>query len=391
MIYFDNAATSKYKPFSARHAAARAFKDSANPGRGSHKDSINGAITVQETRSAIASYLHAGDANVIFTKNCTEALNLAILGTAKPGGHVITTTLEHNSVLRPLYMLQKEGLISLTIIEPDQYGITAFNIENAIKDKTYLVAVTSMSNVTGYTPPLREIGSICKKRGITFLVDGAQGIGHTTIDSKEMNIDIICGAGHKALHGMQGTGFLLYRKGIFINPIMYGGTGTESDKLRQPSRPPESLESGTLNLPGIAALNQAVKWTEKHQTSLNKSITHISEYLYSELCKMDEICLHSVKNAPIVTFSTVKIDCDTIANQLNEKYDIAVRYGLHCAPLAIGREKSIPSVRISIDANNTLRQARYLVRALKEILRKGKSSRVTIKSDDSTDSPLLPL
>ena len=365
MIYFDNAATTKFKPYSVRRAAALVMKNGANPGRGSHKDAIKGAVIVEETRCAIASFLHADDANVVFTKNCTEALNLAILGTAKLGGHVITTSLEHNSVLRPLHMLEKEGLISLTIIEPRNGRISASQVENAIREKSYLVAVTSMSNVTGYTPPLREIGDVSEKHGLLFLVDGAQGIGHIPIDASEMHMDLLCGAGHKALHGLQGTGFLVYDKGVYINPIMYGGTGTESERLTQPSAPPESLESGTLNLPGISGLREAVLWSKRNAVKLNEKVTAISEYLFRELLKIEGIRLHSVQGSPIVTFSSTKTDSSIIANELNEKYDIAVRYGLHCAPLAI---KGVPSVRISIDVNNTFSQACYFVRSLKRIL-----------------------
>ena len=368
MIYFDNAATSKYKPRSVRRAVARTLRNGANPGRSGHKDAIKGAIIVQETRETIKDYLNAKNANVIFTKNCTEALNLAILGTAKLGGHVITTNLEHNSVLRPLHMLQKEGLISLTILYPEKGRIEVSQIEKSIRDNTYLVAVTTMSNVTGYVPPLREIGTYCKHRRILFLADGAQGIGHTKIDFSEMHIDLISGAGHKGLHGAQGTGFLVCDKKVFINPLMYGGTGTESDKLTQPNSPPESLESGTLNLPGIAALRQAVLWTAAHEKNLTAKCSTISSYLHDALSDIDGIHLFSVIGSPIITFTSGKMDADIIADKLNEKYNIAVRYGLHCAPFALYTEEPLPTVRISIDANNTLRQARYLVRALKRIL-----------------------
>ena len=370
MIYFDNAATSKFKPFAVRRAAARALRESANPGRSGHRDAIGAAFIVEETRSVLAEYLHAADANVVFTKNCTEALNIAILGTAKLGGHVITTNLEHNSVLRPLHMLRKEGLISLTIVEADRGYISAEEIERAIRDKTYLVAVTSMSNVTGYAPPLKEIGAICKRRGILFSVDGAQGIGHTPIDVSEMHIDLLSGAGHKSLHGAQGTGFLVFGKDIFINPLTYGGTGTESDRLTQPMLPPESLESGTLNLTGIAALRAAVRWTSKHQEALHKKYCALSKYIYRELSEIEGTHIFSVAGSPIVTFTSDRADADVIADRLNEEFDIAVRCGLHCAPLALPGKGSLPSVRISIGANNNLRQARKLVKALRHILTK---------------------
>lgn len=370
MIYFDNAATSKYKPRAVRKAAARALKDSANPGRGSHRDAMRCAMIVHETRQELAEFLHGKGATVIFTKNCTEALNLAILGTAKLGGHVVTTSLEHNSVLRPLSMLRKEGLISLTVVKIEDGTPVVESIKSAITEKTYLVAITSMSNVTGYTPPLAQIGELCASNGIKFLVDGAQGIGHTAIDFDGMQMDMLCGAGHKSLHGAQGTGFLIYGKGTFITPLLYGGTGTESDNLLQPILPPESLESGTLNLTGIAALGEGVRWTMKNQRKINAKISDISEYLHDKAAAFPEIKIHSVKGSPFLTFSLPKERTERAADLLNERYNIAVRYGLHCAPLALGKGADTPTVRISIGANNTLRQAKRLIRAMQEILRK---------------------
>lgn len=370
MIYFDNAATSKYKPHAVRKAAARALKDSANPGRGSHHDALQSAMLVHETRRELAEYLHAKNATVIFTKNCTEALNLAILGTAKLGGHVVTTTLEHNSVLRPLSMLRKEGLISLTVVKIEEGTAAVEALKSAITEKTYLVAVTSMSNVTGYTPPLARIGELCASKGIKFLVDGAQGIGHTSIDFDGMQMDMLCGAGHKSLHGAQGTGFLIYGKGTFVTPLLYGGTGTESDNLLQPTLPPESLESGTLNLTGISALKEGVRWTAKNQKGINAKISHISEYLHKKASALPEIEIHSVKGSPFLTFSLPNEKTEKVADLLNERYNIAVRYGLHCAPLALGKGADTPTVRISIGTNNTRFQAKCVIRALQDIFRK---------------------
>jgi len=369
MLYFDNAATSRFKPRSVRKAAISALMRSANPGRGSHSEAMRAAMVVHSARHVIAEYAHAKNANVIFTKNCTEALNLAILGTAKLGGHVITTAFEHNSVLRPLHMLKKEGLISLSVVSPKDGKIRPEDILSEINEKSYLVAVTAMSNVTGYAPPLAEIGEICAAHGLLFLVDGAQGLGHTPIDFDAMHIDLLCGAGHKSLHGAQGTGFLIYGKNTFINPIMYGGTGTESDKLTQPLLPPESLESGTLNYTGISALRKGVLWTEKHAEKLLKKTQKLSEYLHEEIAKLSGLQLISVSGSPIVTFYSTIGQTERIADELNEKYDIAVRYGLHCAPLIYqALALSDGTVRISIGANNSLWQAKRLVTALREIL-----------------------
>ena len=368
MIYFDNAATSRYKPRAVKRAVTECIDHSANPGRASHDEAIRGAMTVERTRCALTRYLDAKRANVVFTKNCTEALNLAILGTARPGSHVVTTNLEHNSVLRPLYMLKKEGLISLTVIDKKDGSVTAKDIAENITDKTYLVAVTAMSNVTGYAPPLAEIGELCTQRGIKLLVDGAQAIGHIPISFDKIGIDLLCGAGHKSLHGIMGSGFLIYSKRIFVNPLMYGGTGTESDSLLQPKDPPESLESGTLPLPAIAALEAGINWTEKNQRKINEKCRDISLFLHEGL---NRICLpvYSVPGSPIVTFDLPPSDSQTVSDILNQEYGICVRSGLHCAPLihkALGTNMR-GLVRVSIGYDNTMKQAKRLLYAIGEI------------------------
>ena len=368
MIYFDDAATSRYKPPCVIKAVNDSLKHSANPGRGSHRDAIKGAMTVEETRFAISKHANAKRANVVFTKNCTEALNLAILGTARLGGHVVTTVWEHNSVLRPLYMLKKEGLITLTVLGESGTKITAEEISAALTDKTYLVAVTAMSNVTGYTPPLKAIGELCADKGIKLLVDGAQAFGHMRIDCDEIGIDMIAGAGHKGLHGTMGTGFLIYGRSTFVNPLIYGGTGTESDNLLQPATPPESLESGTLNLPGIAALKEGLTWSEKHFEARNRRIAELSFFLHAELEKAG-VTTYSVKGSPLVTFAVEGKDSAEVANLLNTRYGIATRAGLHCAPLAHRTLGTLRRglVRASIGCHNTTGDAKALVRAVKEI------------------------
>ena len=368
MIYFDNAATSRYKPKYVLKAVKNVLKRSANPGRGSHDEAIRGAMTVGRTRDEVLRFVGAKRANVVFTKNCTEALNLAILGTAKPGAHVVTTVLEHNSVLRPLYMLQKEGLISLSVVEGAGGKITAQDISKSITDKTYLVAVTGMSNVTGFAPPLAEIGEVCVKRGVKLLVDGAQALGHLPLSFDKIGIDLLCGAGHKALHGMMGSGFLVYSKRIFIDPLLYGGTGTESDNLYQPKDPPESLEAGTLNLPAIAALKEGLKWTKAHFKEVNDRIAALSRFLDEEVKKMGYE-VRSVAGSPILSFALADADSGVIADILNQEYGIAVRAGLHCAPLihkALGSDKN-GLVRVSLGANNTMREAKHLLFALRDI------------------------
>ncbi|HCJ01946.1 MAG TPA: hypothetical protein DHV31_03530 [Clostridiales bacterium] len=368
MIYFDDAATSRYKPREVKRALLYSLRHSANPGRGSHDEAIRGGVLVEETRDALCDLTDAKGAHVIFTKNCTEALNLAILGTARLGGHVVTTCLEHNSVLRPLHMLQKEGLISLTVVQAKDGVIHAEAIRSAITEKTYLVAVTAMSNVTGFSPPLESIGEICAQKGVKLLVDGAQAIGHKRISFDKIGIDYLCGAGHKALHGIMGTGFLLYGKKNFVNPLMYGGTGTESDNLTQPSLPPESLESGTLNLLGIAALKEGIAWTKKHRENNESRIYDLSLYLHDALLQTG-IPTYSVKGSPLLTFRIEGSSSGEVAELLNREYKIALRAGLHCAPLihkALGTEKQ-GLVRASIGVHNTKKDAKKLIEAIKRI------------------------
>lgn len=368
MIYLDDAATSRHKPFCVRKAVKKSLRHAANPGRGSHKDAIRGAMIVEEARERLADSVNAKHANVIFTKNCTEALNLAILGTARLGGHVVTTVLEHNSVLRPLSMLRKEGLISMTVVKGERGVIRAKDILAAINEKTYLVAVSAMSNVTGFAPPLLEIGEIASDHGVKLLVDGAQGIGHIPIDFDKIGIDLLAGAGHKALHGIMGSGFLIYNKNTFVNPLMYGGTGTESMNLTQPTLPPESLESGTLNLPGIAALSEGTEWTMLRFEKINRKISEISHYLHRGIVNLG-IETFSVAGSPLVTFRLPGKESSEIADLLNGEFGIALRAGLHCAPLihqTLGTEKT-GLLRASIGCHNTIRDAEKLIRALKAL------------------------
>jgi len=368
MIYFDNAATSRYKPHCVKKALSYSLKHSANPGRASHDESIRAAMTVERTRNALTNYLDARRANLIFTKNCTEALNLAILGTAMPGIHIITTALEHNSVLRPLHMLKKEGLITLSIAEGDHGKVTADDIAVLITEKTYLVAITAMSNVTGYVPPLEKIGELCAQKGIKLLVDGAQAIGHIPLSFDKIGIDLLCGAGHKSLHGIMGSGFLLYSKRMHVHPLLYGGTGTESANLYQPNEPPESLEAGTPALPAIAALEAGIMWTKAHEEKLAQRCRKISLYLHEELLNIG-IAPYSIPGSPILSFEVTNTDSQTFADMLNQEYGICVRAGLHCAPLihhALGTEKR-GLIRASIGWINSMRDAEKLLYAIKQL------------------------
>ena len=236
------------------------------------------------------SEMHGG--NVIFTSGCTEALNLAILGTIQTGGNVVYCSNSHNSVARPLEYLKSKNLISTTLVKTDKTGkMTAEKIENAITDKTYLVVVNHTSNVTGTTSNIKEIARVCKKHNCLFLVDGAQSAGHIKIDMKNDGISMLAVAGHKGLLASQGVGALLFDPTVKINPQKFGGTGTNSELLLPPITYPDSLEAGTSPTPAIFSLFAGTKYVKKHFEKINKKISKLSKYLIDELSKKNGVTL----------------------------------------------------------------------------------------------------
>ncbi|MBE7061458.1 MAG: aminotransferase class V-fold PLP-dependent enzyme, partial [Clostridiales bacterium] len=260
MIYLDNAATGGFKPRAVTDAVHTVIRYlSANPGRSGHRLSLTGAQIVYDTRKAVGQAFNATPERVIFTKNCTEALNTAIFGTLKVGGHVITTVYEHNSVLRPLHVLKEKGLISLSIVAQTEEKPLVTAIEEQITQDTYLIVMTAASNVTGQTFPVEQVGALAKERQLLFIVDGAQAGGHIKLNVKDDNITALALAGHKGLYSIMGSGVLILNDNACVNPLLHGGTGTESHSLEQPSVYPERLESGTLNLPAIASLNEGIR------------------------------------------------------------------------------------------------------------------------------------
>lgn len=259
MIYLDNAATSGKKPESVYSAVNDALMNHCgNPGRGGHRIARSAGAIVENARMKCAELFGAADVDEIsFTCNCTEALNLAIHGLLKPGDHVITSSMEHNSVARPLEYLRKRGVEITVLPATIDSGVDPEDVRKALRKNTALVAVTHISNVTGTVNDIRTIGAVCKENGIRFMVDAAQSAGNTPIDVQGMNIDILAFPGHKSLLGPQGTGGLYINKSIRIEPLKQGGTGSVSESLEQPDTVPDRYESGTLNVPGIAGLHCA--------------------------------------------------------------------------------------------------------------------------------------
>lgn len=376
MIYLDNAATTFPKPKSVINKMVDCMtRYGANPGRSSHAMAIEGAKTIYETRELVAQLFNFDDPlRVIFTYNATDSLNMAIKGILQEGDHVITTSMEHNSVLRPIHQLRNFGVDS-TIVECNEEGLININdIESAIRSNTKLVVTTHVSNLTGSIFPIKEIGRICKRYNIFYLVDAAQSAGVLDIDMKECNIDMLAAPGHKGLLGPQGTGVLLVGKNIDLRQLKEGGTGSESSNLNQPNFYPDKLESGTPNLPGIAGLNAGIKYIlDNGIKSIYSHEKKLLDLLIDELLKNPKIEIYGPKDKNqrccVLPLNIRGMDSSELAFILDNKYKIAVRPGLHCAPLAHRsiRTQSIGAIRLSIGPFTKMQEIIYTVNALNEI------------------------
>ena len=371
MIYFDNSATGGFKPHAVIESASTAIRYLlANPGRSSHRLSLTGMQTVVNTRTAFSEYFSCPFERVIFTKNCTESLNTAIFGTLKVGGHVITTVFEHNSVLRPLTALKEKGLINLDVVFPSEDKNLVSAIKEKIRDDTYLIVCNSVSNVNGEILPIKEIGELAKKHSLIFLVDGAQGGGHIDLNLEENNISILCLAGHKGLYGIMASGILLFNDKIDIEPLIFGGTGSETFNLNQPSDYPEKLESGTINLPAVASLFEGLNYVKANRENFAKHLYSMSEKLLNGLKQIEKVKIYSKPNeCGIVAFSLENMPSGKVSDLLNSEYDIAVRGGFHCAPLMhkfLGTEKD-GLVRASLAVQNSSREIAFFLYAVSEI------------------------
>lgn len=371
MIYLDNAATGGFLPRPVTEAVAEALAHPANPGRSAHEAALRALSKVTEARSELADAMGFYDpARVIFTKNCTEALNLALLGTLRRGGHVVSTVLEHNSVLRPLAELSRKGLIRFSLAEPDADGkIGVAQILPLLRPDTYLLAVTACSNVTGGGGDLEELGALCRARGILFLVDGAQAAGHFPLKMMNWGIHLLALPGHKGLLGPQGTGALLFDASVPLRPVSFGGTGTDSASVYQPSLPPEAFESGTLNLPGLSGWAAGLKFLKENRASLHRRMADLSAELYAGLREIPGLTLFSVPNScGIFSFLLEGQTSSETADQLARE-GICVRGGLHCAPKAheFLRTTERGLVRASLSPFNTQTEIAAFLKALDRI------------------------
>ncbi|HEY8362415.1 MAG TPA: aminotransferase class V-fold PLP-dependent enzyme [Tissierellaceae bacterium] len=376
MVYFDNAATSYPKPKAVYDKIMESMMNyGANPGRSGHKMALTISREIFETRVQISKLFNIKNPlNIIFTLNCTEALNIAIKGVLKPGDHVITTSMEHNSVLRPIKYLEKLG-IENTIVQGDSKGrINPKDIESSIKPNTKLIVTTHVSNLTGTIMDIEAIGEIAKKHNILYLIDGAQSVGVYDIDVEKMNIDMLAFPGHKGLLGPQGTGGLYIREGLDLAEMFQGGTGSVSHSLTQPDVLPDKFEAGTPNGPGIVGLGAGVKYIlEVGIENIRKKEEELTRHFIEEASKIEGIKLYGTlekgSHAPVVALNIKDADSSEISYILDEKYDIAVRPGLHCAPLAhktIGTFEQ-GAVRFSFGFENTHEEIEYAIKALREI------------------------
>lgn len=337
MIYFDNAATSGHKPQMVINAVNNALKNlSANPGRSGHKAALDAADMVYKTRQKVADFFGAeGAENVVFTQNCTHALNYVIKGVLKRGDHAVVSSLEHNAVMRPLVKTGVNFDVA-RVFENDEDTVADF--EKKLKVNTKLVIMTGASNVTGQILPFEEIAKICKKRGIFFCLDAAQVAGMMPINMQKMHIDYLCAAPHKSLYAPMGIGILICTKPI-ENTVIEGGTGTSSLEFVQPNTLPEMLESGTLNVPAIAGVSAGIDFVNKiGMEKIYNHETKLLKILYDGLSKNHKIILYTAppkmhKYAPVLPFNVRGMKSDE-ANEFFSQNGVALRAGLHCAPTA---------------------------------------------------------
>lgn len=378
MIYLDNASTSFHKPDCVFTAVMEAMHQAGNSGRGSSGEAMEASRLIFDTRCRIAEMFEAdGPECVAFTSNATEALNTALFGVLHPGDgpvHAIATEMDHNSVLRPLYALEKKGL-ELTVLPADIKGrISLTDMEAAIRPETRVIVCTHASNLTGNRNDIHAIGEIAKKHDILFIADAAQTAGVFPISMKKDQIDILCFSGHKGLMGPQGTGVICVRPGVKVEPLKVGGSGILTFQKEHPSDMPEALEAGTLNSHGIAGLRAALGWIQ--ETGIDRIRQREQDLMmrfYEQVKKISGVTVYgdfSQKDrSPVVTLNIMGMGSSELSMILGEDYGISTRSGGHCAPLmhqALGTEKT-GAVRFSFSCFNTEEEVDEAARAVKEI------------------------
>lgn len=375
MIYFDNAATTMVKPRCVIEAVTQAMQHMGNSGRGTHGASLGAARTIYDTRKLLADFFNAEKATrIAFTANSTESLNIAIKGLFAPGDHVISTVLEHNSVLRPLYELEKKG-VRVTYADCDEKGaIRPEDILKYVDSSTRGIVCTHASNLTGNMIDIARVGAATRKAGIIFVVDASQTAGVIPIDVQEMNIDVLCFTGHKGLLGPQGTGGLYVREGVEIRPLLSGGSGVQTYSREHPREMPTALEAGTLNGHGIAGLHAAVEYImETGIDNIRSAERELMLRFYNGAKEIPGVRIYgdfdTEERCPIVTLNLRDYDSGEVSDELAFGYEIATRPGGHCAPMmhrALGTV-SQGAVRFSFSSFNTADEVDTALDALRDL------------------------
>ena len=376
MLYFDYAATSLRKPDGVAKAVADAILSMGNGARGTHAASLASSRMIYETREMLARLFGAEEAcQIAFTMNSTMALNIAIKGMIQPGDHVITTAMEHNSVLRPLYELERQGVV-LTILPCDTFGRISYKeMEESFRENTKAVVCTHVSNVTGNVNDIRRIGQMCREHQAYFILDASQSAGTFPIHMQEDQVDVICFTGHKGLLGPQGTGGLCVKKGVAIRPLLSGGSGIHSFSKEQPEQMPTRLEAGTLNAHGIAGLHVALRYLQEYGIDrIREEEQKLASYFYEQLRKEDSITFYGDLDNPvhgaIVTFNIGDYDSAQVSDELAQRFSICTRPGAHCAPLmheTFGTEGQ-GAVRFSFSHFHTMEEVRTAVEAIHTLI-----------------------
>ena len=375
MIYLDNAATTMHKPKEVIDAVVEAMTSLGNAGRGANEASLSAARIIYDAREKLCRFFSGEDPRqIVFTSNSTESLNIAIKGLLEPGDHVITTMLEHNSVLRPLYEMEKKG-VALTIIKADKKGrFSLEEMEAAIRPETKMIVCTNGSNLTGNYVDIGKVGEMAHRHDVLFVVDASQTAGVFPIDVRNMQVDVLCFTGHKGLLGPQGTGGMYVREGLAIRPLKSGGSGVQTYSKTHPREMPTALEAGTLNGHGIAGLRAAVEYIEK--TGLDNIRAKEQELMWRFYEGVKEIPgvtvygdFHSRERCAIVSLNIGDYDSSEVSDALLTEYGISTRPGGHCAPLmheALGTVEQ-GAVRFSFAHSNTEEEVDIAINAVREL------------------------
>lgn len=380
MIYLDNAATTLQKPEQVAQSIVDAMHSMGNAGRGATSASLDASRVIYDTRVMLAKlFAVENPSRIAFTCNSTESLNLAIKGILHRGDHVVTTVLEHNSVLRPLYEMEEKG-VELTILKCDDVGMISYDeLELSIKENTKAIVCTHGSNLTGNVIDVKRVGKLARKHGVLFIVDASQTAGVLDIHVEEMKIDILCFTGHKGLLGPQGTGGIYVREGISLHPLKIGGSGTDSYNKKHPVEMPTAVEAGTLNGHGIAGLHGALSYIEEvGVSSIREKELELMWRFYDGVKEIEHVKIYGdlhqkreskEERCAIVTLNIGDYDSAEVSDELLVSYDISTRPGAHCAPLmheALGTKEQ-GAVRFSFSHYNTVEEVDCAIKAIREL------------------------